>query len=104
MRCAKLPQLAESVPLATPLARFGKSVRTASKQRVVCEFKLSRLGVHPDRAPTHGVSPYFETVLAVTIRSGQIRPSNRSEQCRLTRVDGHVAAIRSWNVPIDDCR
>jgi hypothetical protein len=32
--CAKSPQLAESVPLATPLARFGKSARTASKQTV----------------------------------------------------------------------
>src|SRR6267143_7222749 len=29
-----LLQLAESVRLATPLARFGKVVRTASKQRV----------------------------------------------------------------------
>ena len=34
MGCAKSPQLAESVPLATPLARFGKSVWTASKQTV----------------------------------------------------------------------
>ena len=33
MGCSKLPQLAESVPLATPLARFGKSARTASKKR-----------------------------------------------------------------------
>jgi hypothetical protein len=30
----ELPQLAESVPLPTPLARFGKNVRTASKQTV----------------------------------------------------------------------
>ena len=32
--CGNLPQLAEFVRLATPLARFGKVVRTASKQRV----------------------------------------------------------------------
>src|SRR6267143_492276 len=32
--CGNSPQLAESVRLATPLARFGKAVRTASKQRV----------------------------------------------------------------------
>src|ERR1700741_4686598 len=32
--CSDLPQLAESVRLATPLARFDKIVRTASKQRV----------------------------------------------------------------------
>src|SRR5258708_4292742 len=32
--CGNLSQLAESVRLATPLARFGKIVRTASKQRV----------------------------------------------------------------------
>src|SRR5260370_9840073 len=31
--CGNLPQLAEFVRLATPLARFGKVVRTASKQR-----------------------------------------------------------------------
>src|SRR5213595_1893426 len=30
--CGNLPQLAEFVRLATPLARFGKVVRTASKQ------------------------------------------------------------------------
>ncbi len=34
MVCGNLPQLAEFVRLATPLARFGKVVRTASKQRV----------------------------------------------------------------------
>jgi hypothetical protein len=33
--CGNLPQLAEFVRLATPLARFGKVVRTASKQDVV---------------------------------------------------------------------
>ena len=33
-RCGNFPQLAESVRLATPLARFGKVGRTASKQRV----------------------------------------------------------------------
>ena len=32
--CGNLPQLAEFVRLATPLARFGKVVRTASKQGV----------------------------------------------------------------------
>src|SRR6266446_1767456 len=32
--CGNLPQLVEFVRLATPLARFGKVVRTASKQRV----------------------------------------------------------------------
>src|SRR5258707_13717093 len=32
--CTELPQLAESVRLATPLARFGKIGRTASKQGV----------------------------------------------------------------------
>ena len=32
--CGNLPQLAEFVRLATPLARFGKVVRTASNQRV----------------------------------------------------------------------
>src|SRR6267143_1381623 len=32
--CGNLSQLADSVRLATPLARFGKIVRTASKQRV----------------------------------------------------------------------
>ena len=30
--CGNLYQLADSVRLATPLARFGKVVRTASKQ------------------------------------------------------------------------
>jgi hypothetical protein len=30
--CSNLPQLAESVRLATPLARFGKVDRTASKR------------------------------------------------------------------------
>ena len=34
MVCGNLPQLADFVRLATPLARFGKIVRTASKQRV----------------------------------------------------------------------
>jgi len=29
--CAELPQLAETAPLAIPLARFGKIVRTASR-------------------------------------------------------------------------
>jgi hypothetical protein len=33
--CGNLLQLAEFVRLATPLARFGKTVRTASKQDVV---------------------------------------------------------------------
>src|ERR1700746_886678 len=32
--CWNLPQLADSVRLATPLARFGKVVRTATNQRV----------------------------------------------------------------------
>ena len=32
--CVDLSQLAETARLATPLARFGKSVRGASKQRV----------------------------------------------------------------------
>jgi hypothetical protein len=32
--CRNLPQLAESARLATPLARFGKVDRTASKQGV----------------------------------------------------------------------
>src|SRR5260370_23992610 len=32
--CGNLPQLAESVRLATPLARFGKVVRTASNRNV----------------------------------------------------------------------
>jgi hypothetical protein len=32
--CGNLPQLAEYVRLATPLARFGKIVRTATNQKV----------------------------------------------------------------------
>ncbi len=32
--CWNLPQLADSVRLATPLARFGKVVRTATNQKV----------------------------------------------------------------------
>jgi hypothetical protein len=32
--CTELPQLAESVRLATPLARFGKIGRTATNQKV----------------------------------------------------------------------
>jgi hypothetical protein len=31
--CTDLPQLAESMPVALPLARFGKIVSAASKQR-----------------------------------------------------------------------
>src|SRR6266571_1391461 len=34
--CGNLPHLADSVRLATPLARFSKVGRTASKQRVEC--------------------------------------------------------------------
>ena len=41
MRWAKLPELAESVPLATPLARFGKSIRTASPSRWAAAGRLS---------------------------------------------------------------
>jgi hypothetical protein len=33
--CVELPQLAETAPLVPPLARFGKSVRSASKQRAI---------------------------------------------------------------------
>jgi hypothetical protein len=38
----KLPQLAEFVRLATPLARFGKVVRTASKQGVASSSLAGR--------------------------------------------------------------
>jgi hypothetical protein len=34
MVCGNLPQLAESVRLATPLARFGKVDRAATNQKV----------------------------------------------------------------------
>jgi hypothetical protein len=50
-----LPQLAESVRLATPLARFGKVVQTASKQRVGSSNlpgRASLLGSNPETRVT----------------------------------------------------
>src|SRR5437879_12830206 len=40
--CGNLYQLADSVRLATPLARFGKVVRTASKQGVASSSLAGR--------------------------------------------------------------
>jgi hypothetical protein len=40
--CRNVPQLAESVRLATPLARFGKVDQTASKQRVASSSLAGR--------------------------------------------------------------
>jgi hypothetical protein len=40
--CGSLPQLADFVRLAIPLARFGKIVRTASKQRVASSSLAGR--------------------------------------------------------------
>ena len=40
--CGNLPQLAESARLATPLARFGKVDRTASKQGVASSSLAGR--------------------------------------------------------------
>ena len=40
--CVELPQLAETAPLAAPLARFGKIARTASKHGTsICSFGFS---------------------------------------------------------------
>jgi hypothetical protein len=42
--CVELPQLAETAPLAAPLARFGKIARTASKHGTsICSFGFSIL-------------------------------------------------------------
>ena len=46
--CWNLPQLADSVRLATPLARFGKVDRTASKQRVGGSSPSGRAIINPD--------------------------------------------------------
>ena len=40
--CGNLPQLVDFVRLATPLARFGKIVRTASKQGVASSSLAGR--------------------------------------------------------------
>jgi hypothetical protein len=58
--CAELSQPAETARLATPLARFGKSVRGASKQRVVCQFKLSHFG---GSSPRPRANPWSEPLL-----------------------------------------
>ena len=70
----ELPQLAEFARLATPLARFGKVSRTASKQRV----SLTRKQVAKSPGKTmndyfvtqpmwmRAVNPYCETVPVVT--------------------------------------
>ena len=70
----ELPQLAEFARLATPLARFGKVGRAASKQRV--SLILKQVAKSPGKTMNdyfvtqpmwmRGVSPYCETVPVVT--------------------------------------
>ena len=55
--CGNLPQLADSVRLATPLARFGKVGRTATNQKVGC---LDHVIVFQENALRRTLNSYFD--------------------------------------------
>jgi hypothetical protein len=72
--CGEFPELAETAPVAPPLARFGKIGRSASKQRV--SLILKQVAKSPGKTMNdyfvtqpmwmRGVSPYCGTVPVVT--------------------------------------
>src|SRR5437588_5591751 len=75
--CGNFPQLAESVRLATPLARFGKVGRTASKQGVASSSLAGR---------------------AISLESHSIQRSNRDHSSPLSspRSSASLTDGRGW--------
>ena len=82
MRCGELPELAETAPVAPPLARFGKSGRSASKQDAV------------GSSPT-GRAIIFDLVRIKRIRKAAVHPwsSAKSADGRVLRASEDLSFL-----------
>ncbi len=87
--CGNLPQLAEFVRLATPLARFGKVDRTASKQGVASSSLAGR-------------ATAFDLIEAEGIREIGRHPRSTAKKADgrvLGEIQGHVALLVFFSIP-----